>query len=317
MNVVQIAIISLVVLLLLLVLTLKVTSYFSSAGKIGACQASILKANVLEQGLFGAAQGLGIKANLDCNDLPDTEIKKNDVVTNKDVNDDIVKSKIANAMLDCWKLTGKGELDPYKKYDGDEAYCFICSDVTFDKDFVEQAQSQTPPYQLNDIFYWLAATSIPGKKTTYFEDFYGVKPDTKTVLEMKNKERPFDISQQYAVVWRLDAAKPGTFELSAIGGSSLLGLAAGAKIGAVVGSAGGPLGTLAGGLFGGLAGGTIGLIGSYKITDKIYEVKNKQQQYALESGIFVIPKSILGEDLTYDEDGKQFSRPFCTKLVNY
>ena len=48
-----------------------------------------------------------------------------------DKNEEVVKKKIADAMVDCWDQYGQGKLDLFKD---DNVYCAVCHRITFDKD---------------------------------------------------------------------------------------------------------------------------------------------------------------------------------------
>lgn len=48
-----------------------------------------------------------------------------------DKNEEVVKRKVADAMVDCWDQFGKGKLDLFKD---DNVYCSICHRITFNKE---------------------------------------------------------------------------------------------------------------------------------------------------------------------------------------
>ena len=49
----------------------------------------------------------------------------------EDKNEEIVKRKVADAMVDCWDQFGKGKLELFKD---DSVYCSICHRITFNKE---------------------------------------------------------------------------------------------------------------------------------------------------------------------------------------
>ncbi len=305
-------ILAVVVLIVMLTLTKIVTDSLSSSAKIGKCSASLLKASITEKLTAGVAGLL----DLSCNNLPDLTIKKSDVSVNNKIKDDAVKKVIADKMIECWKMAGKGLIDPYKKYDGDQTYCLICSDIIFEKNFVEAAKEQN--YNINDNIYWLATTPMPGLKTTYFEDLFGVKPESKIVNDFRNKEIPIDVSQQYAVVWRMETIKTklaATLSAGIIGGSvvgTYVGKLGGALGGSAIGTLFlGPFGAIIGGAAGAGVGAAAGTYGAVKITQIVNNVGTVSSQ------ILVVPKKQLGEKVVFDLEPDSEEKDFCTRLVNY
>jgi len=313
----NVLILAVVVLIVMLTITKIVTEGISSSAKIGKCSASLLKSNLLDKKItFGIRQG-----EIKCSDLPDLTIKKSDVSVSGKIKDDAVKKLIADKMSECWKMVGKGIIDPYKAYDDDQSYCLICSDIIFDKDFTEAAKEQN--YDINDNIYWLATTPMPGLKTTYFEDLFGVKPDSGRVRELKEKEIPIDVSQQYVVVWRMEAIKNELTTVLAsgtIGGSvtgvyaGLLGKAVGGVLGTIlipIPTAGTAIGAAVGAALGAGAGAAAGTYGAIKMTEFVSKVGTVSSQ------ILVVPKSQLGNKYIFNLDSKAEPKDFCTKLVNY
>jgi hypothetical protein len=279
---------SLFALILLLLFAKVLRDEFTSAGKIGVCQASILKAHISERATKGATGAVtpGV-LNLDCNDLPDTTIKTKDVIKNGEINDDAVKKKIADSMLSCWKMVGRGQLDPYAKYDDDKVYCLICSDVTFEPELVTLMKERN--YKVRDVFYWLATHNAPNLKTSYYEELYLTKPDTREILEMKNQDFPLDTSQQYSIIWRMDAVKK-----SLAGTLFITGIP-----------------TLVGARFGGAIGAAAGFYGAYLITKYVFGDK------VVSTAMLVVPKAELANTFVLGTGQNTEKRPFCTKLVNY
>lgn len=309
----QKAIIAVIVLVVLFVFAGKALGFFSSEGSIRACQASIMKASFLKDASFGLIQN-----TIKCNDLPDTVIKKSEVMKKGSVNDNAVKMQIAKAMISCNNVVSKGEFDPYKKYAKDQAYCLICSDLIFEEDFAEQMENEGR--EIKDILYWLATNTVPGKKDTYFKELYGIEPTT----ELKGVELPIDFKQQYAIVWRLDKLDQSMLGiLSRLSAGVLAGSVVGGKIGGVLGTGAGTLvlpvvgsaaGGVAGAVVGSLGGAAAGFIGAYVASEYAYG----EEKIKIGSGIFVVPKSQLGEDLILGQEGPDsIKKSFCTKLVNY
>lgn len=305
----KVLIIALIVLLLLLIPTNLLQQYFSSQTKVLACQSSILKAHLSQQVLpstIGTAGKIATDllntrlGTLKCNDLPATEINRKDVIVGNHINDDGVKAKIADAMISCWKMVGKGELDPYKYYEGDQTYCLTCSDVVFDADFIQKAKDQN--YQLKDFIPWIATHNPSGLKETYFELLYGIKPDTKMIDSLKGQEVPINYAEQYSLVWRMDSQK-----------KTLVPVLLAAGVGTVAGAFAGSYVKMP------VTGAAAGFVGAMYLSDKIYPNK------VLSTGIYFVPKRYLGlRNIQFSiadpgrESGQEpESKPFCTQLVNY
>ena len=315
----NVLILAVVVLIIMLTITKIVTDSISSSAKIGKCSATILKSSLLDKKItFGIRQG-----EIKCNNLPDLTIKKSSVSAGGKIKDDAVKRIMADKMVECWKMVGKGLIDPYKKYDDDQSYCLICSDIIFDKDFAEAAKDQD--YNINDNIYWLATNPMPGLKTTYFEDLFGVKPEPDLVRELRGKEVPIDVLQQYVIVWRMekrDTSLATTLVSGALGGSVVgvyvgqLGAAVGGILGTIlipVPGVGTTIGAIVGGIVGAGGGAAAGTYGAVKILEFAEGVGPVSSQ------ILVVPKSQLGSKyaFSFDSNGKPNYKDFCTKLVNY
>lgn len=295
----QIVIIAVIVLILLFVFATKVGDFIFTESKRGPCQVSILKAHLLDEATAGvgetAAYMLNLRINtLKCNDLQDTIIKKSDVMKKGKINDDIVKKIIVKEMIDCNNMVGNGQIDPFKDYEGDQTYCLICSDLIFEDDFVKQIENEGK--ELKDFIYWLSSTTIPKSKDTYFERLYGIKPDPTTVKQYEGAGTAIDINQQYAIVWRMDKID-----------QSLVGALSRYSTGIMVGSYLGSFVPIP--VVGTLGGAAFGMFGAYHLSEAAYGAETVTKG----SGIFVVPKSQLGEDFTLGT----VTKPFCTKLVNY
>lgn len=293
MSVTNMLILAVIVGILLLVFTGKVANFFSDSGKTEVCKASILKASVVKDFSFGLSSSAP-----SCNDLPDVKITKLD--------DNAIKKQIADSMLACWSMVGKGNLDPYKEFGGKQKYCMICSDVIFE-DIVEKADNQK--YELKDMMYWLATHNVPGQKASYFETLYGIKPDTMTIKQMQG-ENKFDITQPYVVVWTTSKSDWTGLEAASItaGGAIAGGTVAAVILSSIPAATAltflGPIGLAAGALT------VAGAVGAY------YIVKSGEETLA--TGVHVVPKSQLGNTVTIqNKDNKIHTSQFCTNLVNY
>lgn len=71
----------------------------------------------------------------------------------KDKNEEIVKKKIADAMVDCWDQYGQGKLELFKD---DNVYCAVCHRITFDKTM-----------QVKGFNDYLATNNVQRQKISY------------------------------------------------------------------------------------------------------------------------------------------------------
>jgi hypothetical protein len=295
---------------LLIFVGTQLVPFLSGQGKIAKCQATILRADLTEETTFGL-----LNTGSKCNDLPDLVIKKSNIKSTEEATNVAVRKKIADAMVNCWSMVGRGKLDPYKKFDGDNSYCMICADVLFEKGFVEEMDKRG--YEIRDLNRWLATNTIPDLKKTYFEELYGVKPDQTIINGLENREEPIDYNKKYVVAWRMDAIKQSTAgALTRLGTGFVGGGVFGAKAAGALGTAiAGPLGTFIGGATGFLIGGTVGFVGTYWVSEKVFEQKGLDD-LQLGNTLSIIPKEQLGNELRIEVGDEVIQKPFCTKLVN-
>ena len=111
--------------------------------------------------------------------------------------ENLVKKEIADLMLDCWNMVGKGRLMPYKRLRWDVwpdcnyyDYNLICSIVSF-----EDIDS------FKGLNLWMINNKAPIKKNSYFGQLYGV-PSEDVLEEHKKLSDKYDTSKEYAVIWK-------------------------------------------------------------------------------------------------------------------
>ncbi|MEA2036589.1 MAG: hypothetical protein U9O94_03720 [Nanoarchaeota archaeon] len=117
--------------------------YFVSEAqdKIGkeACKFDITKAALSKEfpdrsKLLTAGHRITSLKNCRRDKLPDLVIKYDDVVEKGLINQDMASRIIANEMAACWRMVGKGDIDPFSNWDNDDtSYCMICSTIKFDE----------------------------------------------------------------------------------------------------------------------------------------------------------------------------------------
>lgn len=109
-----------------------------------------------------------------------------------DKKEDVVKKKIADAMVDCWNQFGKGKLELFSD---DSVYCAICHRITFDKNV-----------QVKGFTEYLAKTNVPGQKISYIQYLTTAKTENSDFLNVLTNQKIDDsilASQQneYAIIF--------------------------------------------------------------------------------------------------------------------
>ena len=113
-----------------------------------------------------------------------------------DKNEEIVKKKVADAMVDCWDQFGRGKLELFKD---DSVYCSICHRITFDKEI-----------KFNGFMKYLAEEKLSkqakGESITYLQYLTTEKTQNSDFLnELANRKIDDTVlaSQQneYAIVF--------------------------------------------------------------------------------------------------------------------
>lgn len=114
-------------------------AYSKAFGKT-SCEASVREHAALKLGFADFSN------EIKC---PTVKLKINDK------NEEIVKKKIADAMVDCWEEYGQGKLKLFKD---DNIYCAICHRITFGKDI-----------QVKGFTNYLAMNNPKGQKISYLQ----------------------------------------------------------------------------------------------------------------------------------------------------
>jgi len=186
--------------IILILITSGMIQWFKGFFMGESCQASILKASELRVPVTEER----LLPNIDC-PVSKILIKLDDVKTKDNkINDTKVKRRIADEIYKCWDKTGRGKLDPYSSYDKDEKYCLICSEINFDKTFLDQQKKEN--YQLRDLTVWMATNTITGQKMTYYKAIYGreiTQEELEKIRESSNNNI-VDTESSNVVVWRMD-----------------------------------------------------------------------------------------------------------------
>jgi hypothetical protein len=245
------------------------------------------------------------------------KIKLNDVKKYGKINDDKMKTLLANEMKRCWSMTGGGKLDVARSggWDLDEKYCLVCSEIVFDEKLLKKAVDQ--PYVLKGFQYWMAAHILPGQESTLYEFIKAERPTPQLLTELKasenSDEMTFNIFQKY--VWRFEIYESGTYTvLSTIGG--VFAVAAGIllfPVTAVVGTVVIVIGAV-----------------SFAVGASSVEIPDWVPAWALKPGasvglgvhrkgeadvyqeVFITPEDTLSTQFNFDSGKKDF----CTQMLN-
>jgi len=118
--------------------------------------------------------------------------------------DDLVKRTIANEMYACWKMTGKGMVDPYKdSYEVRKSTSWVSgifrrTDIFLICDIIEF--SDIPDFK--GLLFWMMLNKPQRGNEPYFDSFYGRKPTEEEILEFAKKEDSYKTERGYVVAWK-------------------------------------------------------------------------------------------------------------------
>ncbi|MBI2550515.1 hypothetical protein HYV83_05050 [Candidatus Woesearchaeota archaeon] len=197
---------------------------------------------------------------------------------------DKLKTAVADRMLDCWDMFGKGEIDPFSKLGGD-IHCIECYEFVFSNETKKEVQDKDKKGApvLSDFTGFLASSYADNKQTTTYAQ-YLYKSN-----EVKGQVYDLNMSKQQGIVYYrgtfelADGLAKGTLGLSTAGGCFI-----GAKVGLVGGSFFGPVGTVVGGVVGGGVGCVGGLVLGITAADKASGIGKT-------IGVAIVPVENLGE----------------------
>lgn len=248
-----------------LILVLLMVLYFqgllipagANQAKTQACAASIATRSI------ALAKQLDSPLNCETEDL---EIS--------DIDQQKIKKEIADEMIRCWDMLGKGEFNIFKRESfSSKTHCMICTRITFK----EGVQKKNPA--IYDFTKYLIEEKAPEKSGITYWNY--INPGAQ-ISSMKQDPNVIYTNKEYMIIYAesdsstwfgttagataggiaagvigaAGGAIIGTFVVP--GAGTLAGLVTGAKIGAIVGGASGLL-------LGGVAGGTVGSLEQTRI----------------------------------------------------
>lgn len=194
------------------VVGLKVHTALASESDIETCRASVnTKSIAIKFGSFGTRVADPVDLNLDCH-TTDLIVKK-DGVENQDgmpvakfdegrfegkKYEDKLKTVMADSMEDCWKMFGKGEIDPFTRLDGNK-HCVQCYEIIFDREAKEEMQKAHDKQTL-DNFNRFLVENIGSNRGTYAKFLYKIEGQEEAE-DFSKDSQPLDISKQYAVIF--------------------------------------------------------------------------------------------------------------------
>lgn len=183
-----IIVVAVVIIIVLIAANLLISS--QSAGDFEACQKSIAVSHRVRNNI-----ALLNKHPIDCRASPvfmtlaDAEREADDI-GRKGMHAEGVKSLLAGEMVRCWRMVGKGELNPYG-VQIDKSFCLLCAVVGFDEVLADEGE-------VTGFHRFLEKESreIEGEETDYKAFFPDWRDDDDKVSDSIN------MSRMYAVLWR-------------------------------------------------------------------------------------------------------------------
>ncbi len=131
-----------------------------------------------------------------------------------DKNEDVIKRKVADAMVDCWDQFGKGKLDLFKD---DSVYCSICHRITFNKEikfngFMKYLAEEKPSKQaeVKNITYLQYLTTEKTQNSDFLNELANRKIDDTVLASQQN---------EYAIVFTYVKGKQYLNEYAAKAGN--------------------------------------------------------------------------------------------------
>ncbi|MBN1544054.1 hypothetical protein JW898_01175 [Candidatus Woesearchaeota archaeon] len=226
-NVLLAIIITLVVGLLILIIGYQMHSKSKDIDDDEKCQMSIFANHQIGRARRKSLGALDFPVAFDC-PRKFLKITYEDVEKYRRIDDNLLKTMIAEEMKSCWAKVGAGKLDPFRASSNvNEHFCMVCSDIVFDPTIIEAAREQR--YDLKGFQYWIAAHKLPGLKTSLYEFVTSKRPSEDDlrdlIAQQHTPESKFNMDDKYVVVWRVEKWEPGRWEqaFSVIGGVLTLG----------------------------------------------------------------------------------------------
>jgi hypothetical protein len=186
---VQATIISIIILLIsagILFYFLKILPYQETIDKEACHQSVILRSQQIAKIRPGEVLGLGINCRTQ-------EIEINEV------NPELMKREIANAMYDCWWMLGEGKLNFFSENNWKQATnlaatsssCMICAHIKFS----DKVRSKVSTF---DMTQYLSDTMIPMKNMTYMDYFVGSETEK---IPTDVRMMPIDTNKEYLILY--------------------------------------------------------------------------------------------------------------------
>jgi len=153
------------------ILVYKVSTGAQSKTKIDACRFSILAAAQSKK-----LQSGNPLTEMKCprGELGDVLLKKRDIVEDGKINQDKAHKIIADAMAECWYMSGEGKADPFANWDKRGiSYCLICKTIKFDDDLLKFIKDNKGVVE-NPIPYLMSHEYRKGQ--TYYQYLFKENP---------------------------------------------------------------------------------------------------------------------------------------------
>ncbi len=198
----QWGIIIIVTFFILTFLTIGILHHLGSVSEREVCRLSIVAASNI-QGVTGDPL-----LSLECEPM-DREIKFEEVSKKEGVrwvlDEDKLKGEVAREIYNCaymvnYRKMGNDE-DPYSRFGGDNKYCLLCGEITFD-DKIKQALNGGT---IDKMTTWMATHHLPDEKDSFFKLTYGFDPTPEQLQKLESADHAkINPNIPYTVFWRLD-----------------------------------------------------------------------------------------------------------------
>ena len=206
--------------LISIIVVVKYREDFLDKGDVQSCRSSILLSASSKK--MASLTDIGSGESHFSINCPRQElvIKKKDVVKNGVFDQKTLHKILADAMAECWYMVGEGKLDPFSDWDNKgKTYCLVCKTVVFDDKLNEFIGSHADDFDISkfeltmshdeaeqkvrenalkfsptDPAFYIRTQYVANSNKTYFEYFYGEKPDlshSELQLLQEQSVRPF------------------------------------------------------------------------------------------------------------------------------
>lgn len=216
LSTLQMLIIGLVAGAVFIALGLGIRSLITDFGTENTCLLSITESDRL--GKVGDL--IDLVPPLKC-DVKETEITLSDVANegSRRVSDKLIKQALAEKMVECWKKTGQGKLNPYRVFADpanwgmkslaidrdDEGICLRCEEITFSKRLRDSVKDSG--IVINNLDYFFLTREVTGGAIPYTAITGNVPSNALIDSVFKTSDESLDaidLNETYSIIWRFE-----------------------------------------------------------------------------------------------------------------